>query len=157
MIYYRRATPVAARHERSGCPKDETPTATMAPVGTAPIPGRVPFAHDAVVTMDRSADDRAPGAAITAALCGDHSHEPPCPLAAHFTTAVRSKQEVRLRILFATRPADEDRVRQIIHQVLADGTAPNQHGQPMTWQLQSDGASAVRPEEANHAERLTRS
>jgi hypothetical protein len=129
----------------------------MAPVETAPNPGRVPFAQDAVVTMDRSADDRAPGAAITAALCGDHSHEPPCPLAANFTGAVRSGKDVRLRILFATRPADEDRVRRIIHQVLAGGGAPNKHGEPVTWQLRSDGASAVRPEEADHADRLTRS
>jgi cyanophycin synthetase len=71
--------------------------------------------------MDPSADDRAPGAGITLALRGSLSHEPPCPLAAHFTGAVRSGDEVRLRILFASRPEDERRVRDMIREALADG------------------------------------
>jgi hypothetical protein len=118
---------------------------------------RVPFAHDAVLTMDRSADERAPGAAITLALCGSLSHEPPCPVAAHFTGAARSGDDVRLRILFATRPEDEERVRDLIHEALAAGGGQNDHGEIVAWQLRSDGASALRAEEGDHAERLTRS
>jgi hypothetical protein len=118
---------------------------------------RVPFAHEAVVTMDRSADERAPGAAITLTLCGSLSHEPPCPVAAHFTGAVRSGEEIRLRILFATRPEDEPRVRDLIREALAVGGGQNDHGETVTWRLQSDGPSVVRPEEHDHADRLTRS
>lgn len=118
---------------------------------------RVPFAHDAVLTMDRSADDRAPGAAITVVLCGSLSHQPPCPVAAHFTGAVRSGDDVRLRILFATRPGDEERVRDLIHAALDAGGGENDHGEIVEWRLRSDGASALRAEERDHAERLTRS
>jgi hypothetical protein len=117
----------------------------------------VSFAQDAVLTMDPSADDRAPGAAITLALCGSLAHEPPCPLAAHFTGAVRSGDEVRLRILFATPPEDESRVRGLIREALAAGGGPNDHGETVTWQLRSDSPSPVRPDERDHAERLTRS
>jgi hypothetical protein len=126
-------------------------------VGAQDGPARVPFAHDAVVAMDRSADERAPGAAITFTLCGSLSHDPPCPLAAHFTGAERSGDDVCLRILFATRPEDEEQVRGLIHEALAAGGGPNDHGEPVTWLLRSDSRSPVRPDERDHAERLTRS
>jgi hypothetical protein len=121
------------------------------------VPGRVPFAHDAVLVMGGSADDRAPGGAITLALCGSWSHEPPCPLAAHFTGVERAGEEVRLRILFAAQPEDEGRVRTLIHEALAAGGGRNDHGETVAWDLRSDAASAVLAEEADHAERLTRS
>jgi hypothetical protein len=109
---------------------------------------RTPFAHDAVVAMDPTEDDRAPGAAVTVALCGSWDHEPPCPLAPHFTGAERAGEEVRLRILFAAEPDDEPRVRALIDGALADGEG---------WRLVSAGASAVQPAEADHAARLVRS
>jgi hypothetical protein len=54
---------------------------------------REAFAHDAVVELAADGDDRAPGGAITVALCGSWSHEPPCPLAPHHTAAERSGRE----------------------------------------------------------------
>jgi hypothetical protein len=60
------------------------------------------FAHDAVLAMGSGEDLRAPGGAITVALCGSWEHEPPCPLAPHHTAAERDGDVVRLRILFAT-------------------------------------------------------
>ena len=42
---------------------------------------RTAYAHDAVVILDPGGDSRAPGGAITVALCGHWDHEPPCPLA----------------------------------------------------------------------------
>jgi hypothetical protein len=104
-----------------------------------------PFAHDAVVTMDPTGDERAPGGAITVALCGSSDHEPPCPLAPHATGAERSGGEVRLRILFAAEPDDEPRVRTLIEDSLA---------QAGTWRLVSSGASPVRADEQDHAARL---
>jgi hypothetical protein len=109
---------------------------------------RTPFAHDAVVAMDPAGDERAPGAAITVALCGSWEHEPPCPLAPHFTGAERAGDEVRLRILFATEPDDEARVRALIEDSLAHADA---------WRLVSSGASPVRPDEQDHASRPGRS
>ena len=107
-----------------------------------------PFAHDAVLAMAPSGDDRAPGGAITVALCGSWEHEPPCPLAPHHTHVERAGDEVRLRILFASEPDDERRVRELIDGALARADA---------WRLVSSGASPVQPAEAGHAERLTRS
>lgn len=107
--------------------------------------------------MDEGADHRAPGAAITLALCGSGSHEPPCPLAAHFTGVERSADGVRLRILFAARPDDETQVRAMIREALVAGGGPDDYGERVAWELRSDTASALRPGEAEHAERLTRS
>ena len=106
---------------------------------------RMPFAHDAVVAMDPTGDERAPGAAITVALCGSWEHEPPCPLAPHHTAVSRSGDEVALRLLFAADPGDEDRVRALVDDALALGEG---------WRLLRSGSSEVRPEERDHAGRL---
>jgi hypothetical protein len=109
---------------------------------------RTPFAHDAVLAMGPTEDDRAPGGAITVALCGSWEHEPPCPLAPHHTRAERNGEEVRLRILFAAEAVDEPRVRALIHDSLASSGR---------WRLLESSASAVRPAEREHAARLVRS
>ena len=76
---------------------------------------REAFAHDAVLEMSEGADERAPGGAVTVALCGALDHEPPCPLAPHHTDATADDDgAVRIRVLFAAEPDDEDRVRALI-------------------------------------------
>ena len=117
---------------------------------------RKPFAHDAVLSMDPGADDRAPGGAITVALCGSWEHEPPCPLAPHHTQAERAGEELRLRVLFVAEADDEVRVRAAIDGALAGGTGVTPAGGTTTWQLVSAAASEVRPEEREHAGRLAR-
>ena len=117
---------------------------------------RTPFAHDAVVAMDPTDDDRAPGAAITVALCGSWDHDPPCPLAPHFTGAERAGDEVRLRVLFATEPDDERRVRELIDGALAGGSTPTPDGGVGRWRLVSSTPSPVQPAEQDHAARLAR-
>ena len=118
---------------------------------------RRPFAHEALLAMAPEADDRAPGGAITVALCGAWTHEPPCPLAPHHTAAERSGTDVRLRILFAADPADERRVRKLIEAALQAGSAERPDGARAGWRLVSAGPSEVWPPEAAHAQRLTRS
>lgn len=98
--------------------------------------------------MDPAEDDRAPGGAITTALCGSSDHEPPCPAAAHHIRAERSGDEIRLRVLFASEPDDEQWVRRTIDDALAGGAA--------RWRLVSSATSTVRPAEQDHAARLTR-
>jgi hypothetical protein len=119
--------------------------------------GRQAFAPDAVVELAADGDDRAPGGAITVALCGSWSHEPPCPLAPHHTDARRSGAELTLRVLFAAAPDDEARVRALIEEVLTRGEGADPDGVRTSWRLQSAGPSPVRPEERDHAERLLRS
>jgi hypothetical protein len=107
--------------------------------------GRQAYAHDAVLELDDGGDDRAPGGAITVALCGSWEHEPPCPLAPHHTAVTRSGDEVALRLLFAADPGNESRVRALVDDALARGEG---------WRLLRSGASDVRPEERDHAQRL---
>ena len=119
--------------------------------------GREAFAHDAVLALDPAGDERAPGGAITVALCGSSTHEPPCPLAPHHTAVDRDGAHLRLRVLFAAAPGDEQRVRALVEEALARGEGEDPDGVRTSWRLLSAGPSPVRLEERAHAERLTRS
>jgi hypothetical protein len=131
------------------------------PASPSPPPGRAvtreAYAHDAVLTLDSGGDENAPGGAITVALCGSWSHEPPCPLAPHHTRAHRSGSEVTLRVLFAAEPDDEPRVRTLLQDVLGRGWGDTPDGGRTTWLLVEEGPSPVSFEEEAHAERLARS
>lgn len=80
---------------------------------------RQAFAQEAVLLMEPHADVRAPGAAVTVALCGHWEHEPPCPLAPHHVSADEGDGELRVRILFAVEPDKEGEVRRLIEQALS--------------------------------------
>jgi hypothetical protein len=113
------------------------------------------YAHEAVLTMDGDSDERAPGAAITVALCGHWEHEPPCPLAPHHTSAERTGDRVAIRTMFVAREQDEDEVRRRIGAALAAGRLVSQEGVTTQWHLESANRSDVRPEERAHAARLS--
>lgn len=112
---------------------------------------RQAYAHDAVVTMQPGGSPNALGGAITVALCGHWDHEPPCRLAPHYVTALPDGENVTLRILFATEPANERRVRALIGEALAVGQLTGPDGGVTTWQLSSAAPGNVRPEEEDHA------
>jgi hypothetical protein len=116
---------------------------------------RQSYAHDAVLEMAPEADVRAPGAAVTVALCGHWDHHPPCPLAPHHTRAERVDDRVAVRILFATEPDREALVRERIDEALAHGRLDGPDG-TTTWRLASSHGGTVSVEERDHAERLTR-
>lgn len=118
---------------------------------------RAAFAHEATLEIAPSGDDRAPGAAITVALCGHWDHEPPCPLAPHDTRASRVGEEVRLRTLFAVDPELEDVVRERIDAALLSSRLVGPDGATTTWQLRSSKPDDVFDEELEHARRLIRS
>ena len=122
--------------------------------GPGPTGSRRAYAHDAVVVLAPDGDERAPGGAITVALCGSWSHDPPCPLAPHHTAVDRSGDRVHLRILFATEPSNEGVVRTLLEQALARGWADDPHGIRTRWRLVRARASAVRPQESEQAARL---
>jgi hypothetical protein len=109
------------------------------------------YAHDAVVAMQPDGSPNAIGGAITAALCGHWDHTPPCPLAPHYVTALPDGETVAVRILFATEPSNERRVRSLIAEALAAGHLTGPEGGVTTWQLSSDEASTVRRDEQDHA------
>jgi hypothetical protein len=115
---------------------------------------RQAFVHDAVVTMEAGGDVRAPGAAITVALCGHWEHEPPCPLAPHYTDARRFGDQVRLRLLFATEPAAEAEVRSRIEAALSQPGLTSPDGNTTHWQLGDARPGLLRNDEAQQAEQL---
>jgi hypothetical protein len=117
---------------------------------------RQAFAHEALVVLDADGDEHAPGGAVTLALCGSWSHDPPCPLAPHHTRAHRSGQEVSLRVLFAAEPAAEAMVRRLVDETLARGWGDTPEGSRTTWRLLASAPSEVRIEEEDHARRLIR-
>ena len=114
---------------------------------------RETYAHTAVLDLT-GGDERAPGAAITVALCGAYDHEPPCPLAAHRTEAVRDGGEVRLRVLFAAEPGDEARVRAGIDEGLATGELTGPDGVVTRWRLLRSAPAEVAAADAALARRL---
>jgi hypothetical protein len=106
--------------------------------------------------MEAGGDARAPGAAITVALCGHWDHQPPCPLAPHRTDAQRSGDQVRLRVLFAAEPAAEPEVRRRIGAALSGGSLAGPDGVTTRWQLDDAHPGLLRDDEAGHAEQLIR-
>ena len=116
---------------------------------------RQAYAHDAVLIMGPDEDTRAPGGAITVELCGRLDHEPPCPVAAHYTHVERAGDEVRLHILFATEPGRSGDVRHGIDRALRAGRFAGPDGTTTTWQLRESRPATVAPAERDHATRLT--
>jgi hypothetical protein len=114
------------------------------------------FAHEAVLSMAEEADQNAPGAAVTVALCGHWEHEPPCPLAPHHVRTERHEDGLHVRILFVTEPQNEVEVRRRIDRALA-GQWELPDSLAAAWELQSSRSSAVTPDEVAHTERLMRS
>lgn len=106
--------------------------------------------------MEPDADTRAPGAAVTVALCGSWDHEPPCPLASHHSRAERVGDVVQIRILFAAEPVRETEVRDRIEAALSSGRLSHPDGGATAWQLRSSQPGQVSASEADHAEHLTR-
>ncbi|AEV87321.1 hypothetical protein ACWT_6306 [Actinoplanes sp. SE50] len=108
---------------------------------------RQAYAHHATLVLDPSADPRAPGAAITLALCGAHRHAGPCPVAPHHTGAEARADGLHLRILFAVAPDRVDAVRAAIDTALSGGP----------WRLVESGCARIDPAERDHARRLLKS
>jgi hypothetical protein len=115
---------------------------------------REAFAHDAVVVMQPGGSPNAPGGAIATALCGSWDHPPPCPLAPHYVANSPAGETVALRVLFATEPEYEERVRSLIGEALAAGRSTGPDGRVSTWQLRFAAPSTIRSDEQDHAARL---
>jgi hypothetical protein len=118
---------------------------------------RTAFVHDAVLDPTPALDHRAPGGAVTIALCGSLEHEPPCPVAAHHTTVEVEGSQLRVRVLFAVEPSEEAAVRALVEAALAGGEWTYPDGVVSTWTLVTSGPDEVRATERDHADRLVAS
>jgi hypothetical protein len=112
---------------------------------------RKAFAHDAVVAMRDGDSPNALGGAIAKALCGGWDHQPPCPLAPHYVSNVPAGETVAVRVVFATEPVDEQRVRALIGDALATGQLTVPDGGVAQWELHSASAGVLRADEEDLA------
>jgi hypothetical protein len=114
---------------------------------------RQAFVHQAVLVMDPGADARAPGAAVTAALCGHWDHEPPCPLSPHHVRADPVGDALHVRVLFAADPKDVPEVRRRIELALAgEWSFPDDF--TTSWGVRTSRPGDVDQREIDHAQRL---
>jgi hypothetical protein len=104
--------------------------------------------------MQSGGDPNALGGAITLALCGSWDHPPPCSLAPHYVTSTSIGETVTLRVLFATEPANEQRVRALIGKALMTGHLAVPDGGAAIWQLRCESAGEIRADEQDHAAQL---
>jgi hypothetical protein len=118
--------------------------------------GRRALVHAATVELPPGGDERAPGAAITVALCGSWDHPPPCPLAPHHTAAVRVGEELSLRTVAVVEPGLEELVRARIEAGLRRGELAGPDGRGTTWRVRTSGPAELRDAERERAERLAR-
>jgi hypothetical protein len=112
------------------------------------------YVHEATLRLDTGADSAAPGAAITAALCGSWEHPPPCPLAAHHTAVQHDGESVRLRTIFAADPWQEAEVRRRIGAALATGSQTGPDGTMSRWTLVGTKPAELTTAERGHAQRI---
>jgi hypothetical protein len=117
---------------------------------------REAFALDALILMSVGDDERAPGAAVTEALCGSVDHDPPCPLAPHQTNWRRDGEQVRLRVVFVAERGALAEVRRRIDRALSAGSAESPDGVRARWQLEEITEGAPSPEELELGSRLDR-
>jgi hypothetical protein len=115
------------------------------------------YFHEAVLAMVPHADLRAPGGAVTLALCGSWDHEPPCPLAAHHCSTRWRGAEARTRVLFVAGPERELQVRGLVHEALAAGTLTDPAGVTSTWRLLDSGIAVPSSRERARGRRLASS
>ena len=114
---------------------------------------RLAFAHVAGLALD--GDERAPGGAITMALCGSLHHDGPCPLAPHHTTALRrSGDVVDVRTLFACTAEDEAQVRSLIRSALESGSFVSPGGSTTGWSIVFEMPALIADSESDHAAQL---
>jgi len=113
---------------------------------------RQAYAHDAVLDLAPGDDERAPGGAVTMALCGSLDHPPPCPHAPHQTSVTREGDLLHARIVFATD--HEAEARRTIEEALGAGDFTGPDGDTTTWTVVSSTAAPVTEEERPLGDRL---
>ena len=97
------------------------------------------FVHEATVELADGADPRAPGGAITVALCGHWAHEPPCRWPHHTDTSATDGGHL-VRTVFTVPPDDEFTVRRRIAAALESGEQVGPDGHVTRWTVRRETA-----------------
>jgi len=97
------------------------------------------FAHAATLWLEPGSDFRAPGGAVTVALCGSWSHgDRPC-VWPHHTVVEQDGAQVMVRTVFRAGPEDEAEVRRLIEHALRDGRFVGPGGWESRWVTRASG------------------
>jgi hypothetical protein len=97
------------------------------------------FAHAATLRMEPGSDSRAPGGAVTVALCGSWSHgDQPC-VWPHHTVVEEDGPQIVVRTVFRAGQDDEAEVRRRIEQALRDGRLVGPDGRESRWVTVASG------------------
>jgi hypothetical protein len=118
---------------------------------------RETHAHEARLELDPDGDERAPGAAVTVALCGHWDHDPPCPVPHRSDVVARDGDRLTVRVLFACPPSDTDGVRAAVTAALTAGELPvptPDGGAPTRWRVIDHQPTALTEGELPLAARL---
>ncbi len=107
---------------------------------------REAFVHESDLRLEDGTDPAAPGAAVTAALCGHWEHEGPCRWP-HNNAVRPGNGQTTFRTLFIARRAEEDDVRARIERALRSAPA---------WSVLRSGPRPVAPPEQPLADRLAK-
>ena len=106
---------------------------------------REAFVQEAELLLADDTDRRAPGAAVTVALCGYWEHEGPCRWPHNNAITAAGGGTARFRTLFVADDAVEPAVRDLIVGALADAAG---------WSVTSSAARPVAASERDLARRL---
>ena len=87
------------------------------------------------IHLTSGSDDRAPGGAVTVALCGHWDHDGPCRWP-HFSALTRGDDDLDdLTVAFNASAADIETVKSLIKGALQTGRLTGPDGRESTWQL----------------------
>ena len=98
------------------------------------------FVHEAAIDLAHGADPRAPGGAVTVALCGHWEHEPPCRWPHHTDITPEDDRHV-VRTVFTAAGEEEPAVRQRIVGALESGQQAGPDGTVSRWTVREASAS----------------
>jgi hypothetical protein len=106
--------------------------------------GRRAYVHEVELVLEPGADERAPGGAVTVALCGHWDHHGPCRWP-HNNAIELDGRRGRMRTVFVAPEQDEAEVRERIDQGVRDATE---------WTVIASKGSPVAADEEPLARRL---
>jgi len=104
------------------------------------------FVHAAHLRLAADGDERAPGAAVTTALCGHWEHESACRWPHNTDIARRDGQDIHIRIVVGCRPDERPAVQATIVGALEASTLDGPTGLT-TWTVVDQGSAEATSEE----------
>src|SRR4051794_3921198 len=107
---------------------------------------RQAYVQQARLVLAGEGDERAPGAALTVALCGHWEHDGPCTVPHRTEVVSNDGGHVVVRVLFACPPEDADGVRLTVVTALKSGELPvpaPEEAPPTRWQVVDLGPAAL--------------